>query len=90
MNLSQWVSIIDSLPELEVIETKWIQTHGRDSIAGLMVANTGLKKIILSPFYEYDALRTIIDRECNLKRDSILVIHKSILVKNTTQSQMTE
>lgn len=64
LNLQQWTSIVESLPQLKVITTYWKPANGNNGIAGVMRTKTTLKKIILINLLEreYNVLKEIIDQ----------------------------
>lgn len=68
----QWMSIIENLPQLQVIETSWSVEDGVDSIVDVMTSRskTNLKKIILLGMtaYKYKVLRDMINgRQCQME-----------------------
>lgn len=87
--LSQWMLIIRSLPELEVIETKWDSEHRINSIAGIMTTKTNLKKIVLTRLSRknYNNLRTIVGPEWQLEDKIHDVAPKATFLHRSTYLQ---
>lgn len=73
MSFLNWMSIIQNVPQLEVIKTNW--KHSRmndDGITGVMIAETNLRKVIFvkMPGHEYNIVKDMIGREWRFE-DSI-------------------
>lgn len=88
LNLQQWKSIIETLPQLEVINTQWYSYQGSDGIAGVMAMETKVKKFIFHRMIdnEYNSLKKIIGEDWQIEGTEQRYMEKVTFIRQENYS----